>query len=73
MSDARYHFMRVKTGEAPKWWSTRTNRDQRDEHGERIPGTGTMYEWIADLEKRYDVIRHNDQPRVFLLCDKVEA
>ena len=53
-----YHFHRVRPDEAPKWWSSRRNRD------------GLMFQWIDDLRERYDVERAVGTRNLYLIMDK---
>jgi len=58
MNDTRYNFFIQKPGERPIWCSTRTNR------------TGTMHDWIRDLEKRYRVVKHPNTDNTYVLIPR---
>ena len=57
MTTERYNFWYKKEGLAPVWCSSRTNT------------SGTMHEWIKDLETKY-IVRRSDKN--FLLIRRVQ-
>lgn len=52
----RYHFFRKRPGKPLVWCSTRTDK------------SGTMFEWIEDLRKKFDVTTEDEKN--YIIADR---